>query len=263
MALRKSALDVYTLEEPVVGTGSLLECLAAPHRAWTLLYDPGTSCSKIEILKDGRIRIESPKIDIRARAVLLVAGEGNANLLEKAGIHHDVMQRRPLSMILLRGPLPALFGHCILGGKTQLTVTTAWRSQDESIWQIGGEVAERAGLPPDDFRNLALATIRRCLPGLDLSSLKLAVYRAVRAEAQTKDLRRPSGVHMSWVTDRIMVAWPTKLALVPVLADEICKELSIRLQEPSAPGEGVDVSDWPAPDVAPYPWENAEWFPVH
>jgi hypothetical protein len=162
-------------------------------------------------------------------------------------------------MVLLKGMLPPLFGHCIAGGKTSLTVTTP----AEGIWQVGGEIAERLAREENDerARSEAIKEIRRGLPSVDLSGVEVALYRATRAEATTADHRRPSGVHISQVTPQITVGWPTKLALVPVLAEEVFLSVNEQLKEP-ADGSGNSSLAWPKPPLARYPWEEAEWFPA-
>jgi hypothetical protein len=162
-------------------------------------------------------------------------------------------------MILVRGALPPLFGHCIVGGKTQLTVTTP----APGLWQIGGEIAERLAHESDDnrVRRKALDEIRRRLPGLDFARTEIAVYRAVRAEARTADQRRPSGVHVGRAAPRLIVAWPTKLSLAPVLAEEVFALAVEELKQPGGYNED-GLPPWPAPTVARYPWEEAEWFPA-
>jgi hypothetical protein len=168
------------------------------------------------------------------------------------------MQRRPLGMALVRGNLPPLFGHCIVGGKTGLTITTPVAG----LWQIGGELAERLAGEPDSAaaRRFALAEIRRLLPHIVLRAAEIAIYRAVRAEARTAAIRRPSGVHASKIAPGLMVAWPTKLSMAPVLADEIFELVQLDL---GAPGGYEETPSWPSPTLARYPWEETEWFAVN
>jgi glycine/D-amino acid oxidase-like deaminating enzyme len=249
-ALRDCACAVYTLAEPVIATGSFLKALAERHRGFIFLYDGAAAR-----FSESAVRIG--EVVLKARAIVLAAGAGNEDLVKKAGIQSALMQRRPLGMALVRGNLPPLFGHCIVGGKTGLTITTP----AAGLWQIGGEIAERIGAEPDDAaaRKLALAEIRRLLPRVDLRAAEMSIYRAVRAEAQTAALRRPSGVHAHRIAPGLVVAWPTKLALAPVLADEV---LAIVQHELKAPAGYRETPPWPMPAVAPYPWQEAEWFAV-
>ena len=251
-ALRGSALAVYSLAEPVISTGSLLQALASRHEKYIRRYDGGSvRFNGTETRIDGAV--------LQPRFIILSAGEGNAGLLEKAGVAGSPMQRRPLGMVLLRGALPPLYGHCIVGGKTHLTVTTP----ADGVWQVGGELAERLARVENgaEARAIALSEIHRRLPGLDLARLEIALYRAVRAEARTSDQRRPSGVHAGRVAPHIIAAWPTKLSLAPVLADEVFDMVHEELKRPGGHGED-GLPPWPAPAVARYPWEEAEWFPA-
>jgi hypothetical protein len=251
-ALSGSALAVYALAEPVISTGSLLETLASLHEKYLRQYDSSA------------VRFTAKEVAIAdavftPRSIVLAAGEGNAGLLRQAGVEGSPMQRRPLCMALLRGALPPLFGHCIVGGKTQITVTTPI----PGVWQIGGEIAERLAHEPDlaTARTVAMREIRRRLPAVNFSNVEIALYRAVRAEARTSDQRRPSGVHAGRVAPRTIVAWPTKLSLAPVLAEEVFAMVTQELKQPAGYNDD-GMPQWPVPPVARYPWEEAEWFPA-
>ncbi len=261
-ALRDSAIDVYAMAEPVIDTRSFLEALAAPNRERIRAYDPGAEASAVSIRSDGLVRLSSPQVEIQARAVVLAAGTGNGPLFARMGIDPWVMQERPLRMFLLRGDLPPLFGHCVLGGKPHVTITSSTDGTGRSVWNVGGEVAEQASQMTDDaeIREAGAKDLRRCLPGLDLSRLEMAHYPAIRAESRTKDHRRPSGVHANRLADRVWVAWPTKLALAPVLADELFSQLSVELGPPA--GYPIEPFGGACPPVATPPWEQAAWSPV-
>ena len=249
-ALRGSAIAVYTLAEPVVATGSLVDALARPYRKWIFSYD----VSDLEFAGE---RIQIAEVSLQPRSIVFAAGAGNAELMRRAGIRGDFMQCRPLKMVLLRGAtLPELFGHCIVRGKTQLTITTP----TQGIWQVGGEIAEQLEYQKDleDGRQAAMSEIHRGFPGLDLSGIEIATYRATRAEAKTKEQKRPSGVHVSRVGPRIVVGWPTKLSMAPILADEVFALVHAELKQPG--GYGEPLVPWPTPSVARYPWEEVEWF---
>jgi hypothetical protein len=250
-AIQDSALAVYSLAEPVIATGSFLKALAAHHRDMIFLYD----AASVQFCATG-VRVGD--VFLQPHATVLAAGVGNGELLRRAGLEDGLMQRRPLGMVLLRGDLPQLFGHCIVGGKTGLTITTPV----PGLWQIGGELAERlAGEENAEVaRRLALAEIRRWLPRLDLRRAEIALYPAVRAEARTMAHRRPSGVHVSRLEPGKVVAWPTKLSMVPVLADEVFEILRLDLK---GPGGYDEIPTWSKPEIAHYPWEEAEWFAVN
>ena len=151
-ALRGSALVVYALAEPVVATGSLLDALARPHRRWIFSYN-------VSDLQFAGGQVEIADTLFQPRSIVFAAGEGNAELMRRAGIRGDLMQRRPLKMVLLRGTtLPVLFGHCIMRGKTQVTITTP----TQGIWQVGGEIAEQLARQEnlEDGRQAAMREVR-------------------------------------------------------------------------------------------------------
>ncbi|HTM07223.1 MAG TPA: FAD-dependent oxidoreductase [Verrucomicrobiae bacterium] len=252
-ALRGSAVAVYALDEPVISTGSFVKALAARHEKYIHRYDVAALRFEGRTARIGDVALE-------ARAIVLTAGEGNAALLARLGVDGEPMQRRPLGMVLLRGDLPPLFGHCIVGGKTQLTIT----APEKGVWQIGGELAERLAGERDAkrARAIALRKIRSRLPALDLTNVEIALYRAVRAEARTADQRRPSGVHAGELAPGVIAAWPTKLSMAPVLAEEVLALAMKNLKQPAG-YQHHPLPPWPAPAVARYPWEEAEWFPAH
>lgn len=289
-ALRGSAVAVYEMAEPVLHTGSMLRELADRDGGSIRAYAPLAGDVSIEVEHGPAAALGGPSADLQAvawravrvrpgdgdpvvtlapRAVVLAAGEGNAELLRCAGVAGERMQRRPLRMLLLRGQLPLLHGHCVVGGKTRLTVTSV-RDGDDTVWQVGGEIAERLANEPDLDRvhTAGAAELRRCLPGLDLRRVQMASYRAVRAEASDTRQQRPSGVHVGRVAANAIVAWPTKLALAPLLAEEVWRELQSILAPGTGSPAGADASDrpvwdtWRRPRVSAAPWEEATWIPV-
>jgi hypothetical protein len=96
---------------------------------------------------------------------------------------------------------------------------------------------------------------------MDFSDVEIAIYSAMRAEAKTAQQKRPSGVHVSRVAPNIVVGWPTKLSMAPLLAEEVFSEAHAELQEPA--GYEEPAIPWPTPAVARYPWEEVEWFTAH
>lgn len=252
--LRESALRVYAMAEPVFDTGSVLAALAAPHAEAIRGCD-----AEAVSFREGVVRAGG--LELRPRAVVLAAGAGNERLMQQAGAAPGGMQRRPLRMVLLRGAsLPELFGHCVVGGKTHLTVTSARDGAGRTVWQVGGEIAERTANEPDSpsVRKQAVEEVSKWLPALDWSGVEIATYAAVRAEASTAGARRPSGVHVQRVAEGppTFVAWPTKLALAPVLAEEVAAQVAACLGKPAGYNPRLPGG---APAVAPYPWEEAAW----
>ncbi len=203
------------------------------------------------------------RITLAPRRIVLAAGAGNGPLGLRLGLPErggaPIQQKRPLHMFLMRGSLPALNGHCVDGARTRVTVSSAVDSAGRTVWQVGGQLAEDGvSMEPDEFMAHAVEEIRSVLPGLDLSGLEWTSYRIDRAEAAASG-RRPDDASVR-CSDNVIVAWPTKLALVPRLSEKIIE----RLDAPSgAASTELDerFRDWPKPDPAPPPWETAQkWF---
>jgi len=245
---------VLRIAEPVLEPGSLLQTLGNLH-AGRLLRGSITAmqhddCGVTVSLQAGPT--------IRARYAVLLAGGGNAALRELAGLSPLVMQTRPLRMVLARGPLPVLNGHCIRGAKPWLTITTAASTGPTRVWQVGGEVAEwGASQTSEATIRRAISDIAEALPTVDLTGTEWTTYEAPRAEQAATGGGRPDQPGLLQ-DDRVLTGWPTKLALAPILADTIASMI------PTG-GKPLAASEhWPTPTPALPPWmEDRPWTPVH
>lgn len=199
---------------------------------------------------------------LEAAHTIFTAGSGNASLRKKVGLNGEVTQRRPLHMVMLRGDVPELNGHCIDGMRTRVTITTSCDEQGRRVWQVGGQLAEDGvRLTPSELTQRAASEIQAVLPQLDLQDVEWSTYRVDRAEAATDNGGRPDTVQVL-CAGNVTTAWPTKLALAPVLADEIAARVVPRtLRHPPA---WNDIADWPRPPVAQYPWDDPQqaWWTV-
>jgi glycine/D-amino acid oxidase-like deaminating enzyme len=280
--LRDSARVVYSMAEPVLSVAATLAALAKRQEGRLLRYQAGRELERLRIelkaSEEHSIIIEETEIEepleLRPRVLVFAAGAGNEALLRRAELEGASMQRRPLRMVLVRGRLPVLFGHAVAGGKTAMTVTShpletggVLADGQSLVWQVGGELAERfAGRDdPAQLRQESRAQFHRLLPGWSPSGLEMSSYTAVRAEARSTNLRRPSGVHVKWVHPGALVAWPTKMALTPLLGDEVGEEVARRLGPPAqASSDAGRLATWPKPKLAKNPWEEEglEWSPV-
>ncbi|WP_171189604.1 FAD-dependent oxidoreductase [Alienimonas chondri] len=206
-------------------------------------------------------------LTVAPRHVALTAGAGNAGLLSALGLpagpNVPAMQRRPLHMVLVRGPavgehrLAALSGHCVDGAKTRVTITSDTDSSGHVVWQVGGQLAEEGvKLDPPALIEKAQRELSEAIPGLDLSHCEWATYRVDRAEGDAGGMR-PEDAQI-YTAGNVHTCWPTKLALAPVLA--------ARLAERVGRGERtafLPPADWPRPAVAAPPWETCEWRTLH
>ena len=235
-ALREVKGKVMRVPEQVIDPVSLMQTLAQ------------RNCGRI---------FSSTDMDTHASFFILAAGEGNAELRKSLGLSENVMQRRPLHMVMARGDLPELFGHCVGGAKPRITVTTARDSAGRTIWQIGGQIAEDGvKMSVQELVKHTANELEECVPGLDLHGVEISTYRIDRAEAATGTGQRPEDVHIL-KEGNVMTVFPTKLALAPRLAQRVIEEINVQRST-----SNVQLPEnWAEPEVAKPPWEReAQWF---
>lgn len=243
---------VYRLSELVIDVPSLLQRLAE------LAGDSLLAGQRIEALRENGelvgLRIDGR--EIRARRIVLTAGEGSEALLAELGIEQPKMQRRPLHMVLVRSPaLLPLYAHCLGGGpKPRITVTTHPSTNGQWAWYLGGDLAEADGVArePDAQIRHAQRELAELLPWVDLSDAQWQTLRINRAEPAQSGLVRPDNAFLA-EQGRLLVGWPTKLALSPDLADRVFQHLE---HAGIQPGQASPLpAALPRPPVAQAPWE--------
>ncbi|EGH94628.1 MULTISPECIES: NAD(P)/FAD-dependent oxidoreductase [Pseudomonas] len=243
---------VYRLAELVVDVPSLIKRLAE------LAEDSLLAGQKIEPLyeADELIGLRVDGRDIHAQRIVLSAGGGTADLLNALGVSQPQMQRRPLHMVLVKGPtLKPLFAHCLGGGpKPRITVTTHPAADGQCVWYLGGDLAEADGVAREPDAQIAVARkeLEALLPWVDLSQAQWATLRVDRAEPAQSGLVRPDNAFLD-SQHRLMVGWPTKLALAPDFADRVLSHLSKDGIHPTPQAPLVDV---PRPPLAIPVWDE-------
>lgn len=242
---------LYRLQEPVLDTASLMKNLAVQARPWCCLYD-----SESMEFRDNTVVIENREIS--PRRVLLAAGGGNAALMGHWGMTALRMQLRPLHMVMARGKLPPIHAHCLgASSNPRLTITSYPLEGGASVWYLGGQLAETGVTrEPAEQISKARAELERLLPWMDFAPLDWATLSIDRAEVATPGGKRPDDCYLGGAGS-LMVAWPTKLAFAPRLADRVLERLAREGIEPSE--QEMPPLDLPAPPLAPLPWELATW----
>jgi glycerol-3-phosphate dehydrogenase len=292
--------SVARLDEQVISPASFVAELAARHRDWIVQatldeveFDT-RSAGEVRAVRvrepcDGLlaphprplspfggeerlIDSNSGSLEIRPRCVIFTAGAGNSELRAQVGLATHVMQRRPLHMVLLRGELPQFCGHCVDGTTTRVTITSDTDAAGRTIWQVGGQLAED-GVAWDRSRLVAHARseLAVVLPSLDLRRVEFGTYRVDRAEGRTPSGARPDSIQILREGNTI-TAWPTKLALAPLLASEIIgraflpdartnKNVHVTVDHRTPTDfDPIAWQHWPRPAVAAPPWEvEANW----
>ena len=241
------ATAVYEVVERCVDVASLLGVML--HAGRTTVRR-GVAVS-ITAEADGVTVMLANGESVRASCVVACAGIGNAEIAALVGLRPDaVMQKRPLKMVAMRAAPFELNGHCIqpMSDKPRLTVTTTG-VEGERYWWLGGGLAEDGVLRSDaDQIAAARETVRACVPWANLKDASFSVYPIDRAEGRTAEGKRPDGpVVLSH--GRVILAWPTKLALAPTLATEVVR----RIAETGVSRSGVNAGEL-ACGVATSPW---------
>ena len=243
---------VYRLAELVVDVPSLVERLAE------LAGDSLLAGQKVEPLFENErlIGLRVDGLDILAQRIVLSAGQGNAELLASLEINVPAQQLRPLHMVMVKGPsLKPLYAHCLGGGpKPRITVTTHPAANGEWVWYVGGDIAEAEGVARTADEQIAAAKkeLASLLPWVDLSQAQWATLRVDRAEPAQSGLVRPDNAFVS-DTGRLLVGWPTKLALAPDFSDRVIHALE---QDGIKPGNVPALPDFPRPPLGKTAWEQ-------
>lgn len=240
---------VYALDECVLDVPSLLAVLAG---------------LRPDCIKAGAARVENRgdhvAIDVAGRSVtaarlISAAGAGNEALLPQLGLSAQAAQRRPLHQLLVENAPAPLWAHCFdTSDKPRVTITTHRKQDGTLVWNIGGLIAE-TGVQQSETELIATARqeLAMLLPKLDISRCRFAGWRVDRAEGATDDGRKPEEPVLRR-EGRITLAWPTKLALAPRLADLVLADLP-----PPSGHAQPGWPDWPAPAIAPAPWDVVAW----
>ena len=249
-----AAGSVYELEELVLDIPSVLEALRAAHRERIRRIPDRERLS----FGNGEGRLRVGDITVGAQRFVLAAGAGNEELLLRAGVDGMGQQRRPLHQVLVAGMKQPLYAHCI-GKSTRplATVTAHPCPAGDYVWYVGGLVAED-GVAESEAQLVQRARreLPRLFPAADFGAARWATFRIDRAEGAIAGGRRPSGPLVN-SRDRFIVAWPTKLALAPVLSDRVVQLLHEQQVRPGA-SEIEALSALEEPGVARPPWEGIE-----
>ncbi|QLC73540.1 FAD-dependent oxidoreductase [Pseudomonas sp. LPB0260] len=243
---------VYRLAELVLDVPSLIARLAE------LAGDGLLAAERIEPLReqDELVGLRVDGREIRAQRIALSAGRGNAELLAALGLQQPAQQLRPLHMVLVKGPtLKPLYAHCLGGGpKPRVTVTSHPAADGQWVWYLGGDLAEADGVAREPAAQVRAAQkeLGELLPWVDFGSAQWATLRVERAEPAQSGLVRPDNAFLA-EQGRLLVGWPTKLALAPDFADRVLATLA---RDGIQPAGHPPLPELPRPAIAHPAWEE-------
>lgn len=250
---------VYALDELVLDVPTVINALSEPHHARLIKIEK----DQLQLLMSGsenieRIELKNFNITIKPRITILAAGEGNEQLLCATHLAQPKMQRRPLHMLMMKAPnLPATYAHCLSGGaKPRLTITTHFCKDGQTIWYLGGDVAEN-GVEKSAAEQIEAGKkeIAELLPWVNVSNAQWASFHINRAEPATSQLARPDTA-FTQLFGNIITAWPTKLALAPSLSDQVINLLREKNITPTNHDSSKLSAALPKPVVGEPIWEQ-------
>ncbi len=256
--------DVYAVDEMVIDVHRLIRELVKPHQDAIFKIDP-ISEENIHLDLEGNITaidihtaVSNEAIPVKAQRFIFAAGQGNETLLNKLGSGAVSAQRRPLHMVYVKLPQSwPLYGHCLNMGTTpRITITTHQAKDGSSIWYLGGLLSE-VGVDRSSEEQIAAAKseLHDLFPWLDFSQAQFGTCRIDRAEPLQANGGRPDSCLVKPIRNAL-VAWPTKLALAPKLAEEVMKILE-QAQIQARLFDTRELRACPMPPFAQPLWDNA------
>lgn len=254
---------LYKLPDFVVDTNSLLEVLAKKQRDWIFKVNPGSYTFKHN--DSGSVNAisfndEGIQFTLESQKFIFSAGKGNQQLIDDANLTGPKTQLRPLNMVYVKGKnLPSIFVHCIgdsFSLTPKLTVTSHSDAQGETVWYLGGEIAE-SGVDKDRDTQVhsAQELLTTLFPWIDFNTMQFHCFAIDRAEANVNNNYRPEDAYFI-EENNVLVAWPTKLTLTPNLADNVIEHLEASGVIPSNTHAEKDLSGvLEAAEIAASRWD--------
>jgi glycerol-3-phosphate dehydrogenase len=247
---------LYRLQDIVINTSSLLAALQE-------LADRHTFRSTARLVCNEQNQVEYVKLDnditIKAGLYVLAAGAGNEDLLGHCRFNSIEMQTRPLHQVMLcAGDLPPVFAHAVAlssADRPRVTISTHSTGNGVPVWYLGGNLAE-TGVHRSEGEQIDFARkeISALFPWLSFDRAQWATHRVDRAEPAKTGHSRPD--HPFYRSEQnLLVCWPTKLTLVPMMADAICADLARDQVLPTQ--TCASLPDLPLAEISAAPWDTA------
>jgi hypothetical protein len=261
--LRNSAAQgkVYRVEELVLNVPSLLKALATPYLNCCIKIDDPEQC-KLELdalnnIRQINVTVNNQQIKITAQRYIFTAGTGNEDLIRPL-YKNPIMQRRPLHMVLVKSHnLSPLYGHCVgLSSTPRITITTHIAKDGEPVWYLGGKLAEDGvNVDPAKQQEIARQELASIFPKLDLNQATWASFYVDRAEEKQADGSKPNST-TALAQNNFITAWPTKLAMAPILAKQIFEILQTQNIQPTPKLAAASLDSLPQPEIAEPIWDQ-------
>lgn len=254
--------DVFSLDEIVIDVQALVRELVRLNQDAVFKIEPiceeALQFDEKGQLLSATVYMAGKPVTVSAQQFIFTAGTGNEVILKSFHAETLAMQRRPLHMVLVKTPfdLP-LYAHCLgLGPRPRMTITTHYTQDGSAVWYLGGQLAED-GVKRSAHEQIRAAQqeLQQLFPWLDFSRAEFATFMIDRAEPKQRSGLMPDSVFAKSVNN-IIIAWPTKLALAPKLAEEIMQQI-LPLNLTHHYSDIRALRAWPMPPLARAVWEEA------
>jgi hypothetical protein len=253
---------VFSLDEIVIDVPALVRELVKANQDAIFkiepLCDEGFKFDDYGNLQSARVYLSGQSVEVMAQQFIFAAGAGNEAIIKNIKNNEVAMQRRPLHMVLVNVPFDySLYAHCLgFGSRPRITITTHHTQEGSTVWYLGGSLAEE-GTERDSQTQIQAARneLNDLFPWLDFTRASFATLMIDRAEPQQKSGFKPEAAYIKAIKN-MMIAWPTKLALAPKLADDIMQYLQVAKLAPQL-FDTRELRSWPMPPLARPIWEEA------
>lgn len=245
--------ELFSVDEIVLDVPSLIKNLAKPHFHSIIKINPFAAedfnLDAQHNITNLYLKTDTQSIQVQAQHFIFAAGAGNGIIAKQLNLPAVEMQKRPLRMVLVKLPFDApVYAHCVgLSDKPRLTITTHYTQQGEMIWYLGGQLAEE-GVQRSEAEQIAQAQkeLSELFPWLNFQEAQFSSFCIDRAEPLQANQTKPKDAY-SKTLGNISICWPTKLALAPLLAQEIVKEIQAKKIKPHFPhSENIELLSKPA-----------------
>lgn len=254
--------QVYSLDEIVIDVDALIRELFRPNQDVIFKIDPVQE-EQLGFDEQGRLisfelrAAPMHSVQLKAQKYIFAAGSGNELLAKRISKKSVAMQRRPLHMVVVKHDLPyELYAHCLgFGATPRITITTHRAHDGKLVWYIGGQIAEEGvKRSAEEQIETAKKELHELFPWLDFSGAHFATFFVDRAEPMQSGGKRPDSCFVEEI-ENIMVAWPTKLAFAPLLAENIAQIL-LHEKLQSGKTDTRELRAWPIPSFAKPMWDQ-------
>ncbi|PIE31043.1 hypothetical protein CSA56_19295 [candidate division KSB3 bacterium] len=242
---------MYALDEPVINVQSLLHTFAKKYQGF-ILTDCHISVHDRQVIANATVKGQPQQWQLTAQKIIVTAGAGNAEYTQQ-------QQLRPLRMLVAEVPraFGRLYAHVLeASDKPRLTISTYSHpsNSERLIWYIGGNIAEKGvTCEHDTFIKRARQELSAVFTWLDWSTVTLDSLLVKRAEGSSAGKRPSTPIIIEQGNQ--LIAWPTKLALAPLLADSLCQKISVSHPVAKTVAKSdITPVNFPPPRIADFVW---------